>query len=509
MKSERYLLNYLGSGFGVDTAYPKVWTRHIEVVMVRWLLWRGGGVVLSGEVVAVVRWRWWLGGCSGGDDVVRVNERQMHTIEEQVDTSKALDASLVNIKSNETESKEQDSSSRSGNDAHTDDADIRPIYNEEPMAKVDQNAKQCHDTCPLPTKLTDNQTTELSNQSLESEKICLKKTVAQFQEYFAKLEAHCINLELQMENNVLKSGQQSQFLKEKSNEAKVKHDIDVIETINIELEHKMAKLLKENETLKKHYKELFYSIKIIRAKTIEHTTSLITKNDEFKAQLQEKGFAIATLKNELRKLTRNITTHYLPKEREPATAKSHHMIAPSSSRYSSNDIVHNDYLEEAKKKTKESVPTRRIFTSSTTKVDSESPKGSNEDITNPYECEQTLDGFKEFWSDEQAMTFDHNNSVLAPQQQEMSVDNVSSDLVSQEKKASDYDNFDLVPPLQNVVPSADKSDSSQQELEFLFSPLFEEYYTPTHVNAEENNNDQATNASFPQDEFINPFCTPI
>ncbi|GJW42868.1 hypothetical protein Tco_0071667 [Tanacetum coccineum] len=34
-----------------------------------------------------------------------------------------------------TESQEQDTSSRSGNDAHVDDADIRPIYNEEPMAE--------------------------------------------------------------------------------------------------------------------------------------------------------------------------------------------------------------------------------------------------------------------------------------------------------------------------------------------------------------------------------------
>ncbi|GJY81636.1 hypothetical protein Tco_0494387, partial [Tanacetum coccineum] len=35
-------------------------------------------------------------------------------------------------------------------------------------------------------------------------------------------------------------------------------------------------------------------------------------------------------------------------------AKPHHMIAPGSSRYSSNDMVHNHYLEEAKKKTQES-----------------------------------------------------------------------------------------------------------------------------------------------------------
>ncbi|GJT18153.1 hypothetical protein Tco_0876859 [Tanacetum coccineum] len=42
-----------------------------------------------------------------------------------------MDASLVNTESIGTESKEHDTSSRSGNDAHTDDADIRPIYDEE------------------------------------------------------------------------------------------------------------------------------------------------------------------------------------------------------------------------------------------------------------------------------------------------------------------------------------------------------------------------------------------
>ncbi|GJU43020.1 hypothetical protein Tco_1200286 [Tanacetum coccineum] len=317
-------------------------------------------------------------------------------------------AHYIKEKSNGTESKEQDTNNRSENDAHADDADIRPIYDEEPMA---ENAKQCHDTCPLPAKLTNNQKTKLLNQSLESENICLKKTVAQFQKDFLRKEAHCVNLELKYQNQDLKEGKHDKFLKEKSNEAKVKHDIDVIETINIKLEHKVAKLLKENETLKKHYKELSDSIKITRAKTIEHTTSLIAQNAEFKAQLQEKGFAIAALKNELRKLTGNsvntkfakssilwkpvlhthrnqsvvrqpttfkserpriskpqfasqidvnndlstpVTTCYLPKEIEYAFAKPHHMIAPSSSRYSSNDMVHNYYLEEAKKKAQES-----------------------------------------------------------------------------------------------------------------------------------------------------------
>ncbi|GKF44319.1 hypothetical protein Tco_0130871 [Tanacetum coccineum] len=84
------------------------------------------------------------------------------------------------------------------------------------------------------------------------------------------------------------------------------------------------------------------------------------------------------------------------------------------------------------------------------------------------------------------MMSDHNSSDLAPERQEMSVENVSSGLVPQGQKASDYDNSDPVPPRQNVVPSAEKTDSSQQGLEFLFSPLLEEYYNPTHDQAEEN-----------------------
>ncbi|GKD72655.1 hypothetical protein Tco_1330937 [Tanacetum coccineum] len=59
-----------------------------------------------------------------------------HMESEKVETSNALDASLVNTESSGTESRKHDTSCRSGNDAHTDDVDIRPIYDEEPMAEV-------------------------------------------------------------------------------------------------------------------------------------------------------------------------------------------------------------------------------------------------------------------------------------------------------------------------------------------------------------------------------------
>ncbi|GJT81108.1 retrovirus-related pol polyprotein from transposon TNT 1-94 [Tanacetum coccineum] len=92
------------------------------------------------------------------------------------------------------------------------------------------------------------------------------------------------------------------------------------------------------------------------------------------------------------------------------------------------------------------------------------------------------------------MMFEHSSSSLGHQCQMMS-DHNSSDLAPQRQE------------IQNVVPTAEKTDSSQQGLEFLFSPLLEDYYNPTHGLAEENNNDQAPNASFQEDEFINPFCT--
>ncbi|GJY00082.1 hypothetical protein Tco_0357100 [Tanacetum coccineum] len=102
------------------------------------------------------------------------------------------------------------------------------------------------------------------------------------------------------------------------------------------------------------------------------------------------------------------------------------------------------------------VLTGKIFAFSTTKVDSEPTNGSNEDITNQYECEQTLDVSTgtlslsaEFRSDEQAMTSDHN----------------SSELVNQDHN-SKQSSSKLVP---NVVPPADKTATSQQELELLFS----------------------------------------
>ncbi|GKA50485.1 retrovirus-related pol polyprotein from transposon TNT 1-94 [Tanacetum coccineum] len=80
-------------------------------------------------------------------------------------------------------------------------------------------------------------------------------------------------------------------------------------------------------------------------------------------------------------------------------------------------------------------------------------------------------------------------------------------------QASDYDNSGPVPQLQNVSPLADSTAPSQQELDILFGPLYDEFFTAepitltTTVHAEENNNNQAEDAHFEPYEFVNPFCT--
>ncbi|GJY98771.1 hypothetical protein Tco_0516201 [Tanacetum coccineum] len=119
----------------------------------------------------------------------RVNERQMYTKERKVDTGIALDASLVVTKSIGTCLGKHDTSSISGYDTYIDDANIRPSYDEEQMAK---DAKQCHDKRPLNASLTKSKIIELLNQSLESENSRLKKTVVQFQKVFSEMKAHCI-----------------------------------------------------------------------------------------------------------------------------------------------------------------------------------------------------------------------------------------------------------------------------------------------------------------------------
>ncbi|GJU52560.1 hypothetical protein Tco_1226274 [Tanacetum coccineum] len=158
------------------------------------------------------------------------------------------------------------------------------------------------------------------------------------------MKAHCVNLELKYQNQPLKFGQHGQIVNETSNKAKIKKEIEVLETINIELEHsllaKNEQLKKENEHLKQNYKDLYDFIKKTRVQTKDHNDSLI-------AQVN------IDVNNDLPKPS---TPHYLPKVQESVLAKLHHLIAHGSSKnsqeesYGSNDMAHHSIIKEARKK---------------------------------------------------------------------------------------------------------------------------------------------------------------
>ncbi|GJR19185.1 retrovirus-related pol polyprotein from transposon TNT 1-94 [Tanacetum coccineum] len=80
---------------------------------------------------------------------------------------------------------------------------------------------------------------------------------------------------------------------------------------------------------------------------------------------------------------------------------------------------------------------------------------------------------------------------------ETCVDNNTSGLVLQRQKASDYDNSSPAPQLQNVSPSADTTAPSQQELDLLFGPLYDEFFTASTLSV--NKSSSPTDNSTQQD----------
>ncbi|GJZ62964.1 retrovirus-related pol polyprotein from transposon TNT 1-94 [Tanacetum coccineum] len=95
----------------------------------------------------------------------------------------------------------------------------------------------------------------------------------------------------------------------KKNEDKIKKESKEIETISIELDHRVTKLIAENEHLKHTYKQLYDSIKPARIRSKEQCDDLINQVNiksveisDLNARLQEKVLVITALKNDLRKL---------------------------------------------------------------------------------------------------------------------------------------------------------------------------------------------------------------
>ncbi|GJT91439.1 retrovirus-related pol polyprotein from transposon TNT 1-94 [Tanacetum coccineum] len=92
---------------------------------------------------------------------------------------------------------------------------------------------------------------KLKNELLNKKDFVEKKIYDKLFKSFTTLEKHCISLESQEKDTVIKKlKERIKSLSGKMNEDKIKKDLEEIETINIELDHRVSKLIAENEHLK-------------------------------------------------------------------------------------------------------------------------------------------------------------------------------------------------------------------------------------------------------------------
>nr|GEV92463.1 pyruvate, phosphate dikinase regulatory protein, chloroplastic [Tanacetum cinerariifolium] len=236
---------------------------------------------------------------------------------------------------------------------------------------------------------------------------CLIDEVTEVQNVFTQMEMaveqHCkekTKVQIKMKNVLQENDRlltQAQAkdtvilkLKEKLNsldgdvkDRNVKRDIEEIETLNIELDHKVIKLAAENEHLKQTYKQLYDSVKSSREleeiETINieldhRVTKLVTENEHLKQtyNLQEKVLVITALKDTLRKLKGKavvdeaVTLHHIDLELMKIN------VAPLAPKLRNNRTVHCDYLKHTQKETatlKEFVENERLLNPLNTSLD--------------------------------------------------------------------------------------------------------------------------------------------
>nr|GEZ12598.1 retrotransposon protein, putative, unclassified [Tanacetum cinerariifolium] len=162
-------------------------------------------------------------------------------------------------------------------------------------------------------------------------------------------------------------------------EEKIKGELEEIETINIELDHRVTKLVTENEHLKQTYKQLYESIKSSHVRSKEQCDDLIkqvniksAKNSNLNASLQEKVLVITALKDTLNRLkgkvivNEAVTLHPI----DPEWLRID--VAPLAPKLQNNRIAHYDYLKHTQVETatlREIVENERLLNPVNTSLD--------------------------------------------------------------------------------------------------------------------------------------------
>nr|GEZ12887.1 hypothetical protein [Tanacetum cinerariifolium]GEZ16697.1 hypothetical protein [Tanacetum cinerariifolium] len=296
----------------------------------------------------------------------------MQTHEGKVNSCKALDARLVVTECSGIKSDKHDTSSSSGNYiTHDVNVDIRPINDQVPFTEVQltvqhnflaneqQHTKQSepiYDTYLL-EKVDSNTTLDSTNIShrggeidhdaehyqakspllnaelFKTKEMIEKETYNELSHRFLLLEKDCISLELEIQQK------DASF---QSNKPALKNELRKLKGNRVDTKFTKASILGKPPL------QPFRNHLVVRQPNAFTSERSRISRPRFASKVVEKN-----------DLSKTATPHYLPKVRESAPAKPHHVNAPSSSRnikkesYCSNDTAHTYFLEEGRKKTQD------------------------------------------------------------------------------------------------------------------------------------------------------------
>ncbi|GJV11818.1 hypothetical protein Tco_1353359 [Tanacetum coccineum] len=375
----------------------------------------------------------------------RMSERQMQSRESKDVLSKALDDSLVITECSRTKSDEHIKSSKSRTYiTHVVDAYIRPVNDQVPSAEVHltaphnalANEQQHTNQSELRGEIDqDDEQDQVKSPLLKAEFLKMndmveKEVYNELSNRFLQLEKHCISLEISM--------QQKEESFQSNKPCKNQDAPEFCEFFEI---NDLKAQLQAKTTLICNLKNQIKSVKEAsnEAKTKDHNDSLIAQvnsktveNADLKAQIQEKVNSCAKVQSPK---TRNNNKLVEPKTHTQKPCR-HIAIGRRFSLNKSSTMYGKPHTPRSCLRWKPTgrifkndglrwIHTRKMFTDNTTKVGSEPLNGSNEDITNPYECKETLNVSAGLALQKQ-MTSVHISSGLALQQQMASADNTSS-----------------------------------------------------------------------------------
>ncbi|GJZ08494.1 hypothetical protein Tco_0542777 [Tanacetum coccineum] len=316
------------------------------------------------------------------------------TLEANLNTDvKALDAGSVITESSGTKSDKHDTSSSSGTYiTHAVDADIRPVNDQVPFAEVQliaqhnvlankqqhtEQSEPIYDTYLL-EKVDSNTTPDSTNmchrggeidqdaeqyqakspllkaEFLKTNDMVEKEVFNELSNRFLQLEKHCISLEISM--------QQKEESFESIQTCKKTDAPEILNKVNSRAKVQSPKIRNNNPVEPKN-----------------HTHKPGRRNGIGQRFSLNKSSAV---------------------HEKPHTPRSYLRWKPTGRIFKTVSLRW--------------IPTGKVFIDSTTKVDSEPPNGSNDDITNPYECNQTLYVRQELLISKCQRSLLHDNIIPKP-----------------------------------------------------------------------------------------------